>query len=312
MLRFGTLITTVSCVALFTTPALASDKDKVRLVALPINSGEKLKPVADSIAEQMLTEMGKFERLEVMGASDVTSLLGLERQKAVLGCSDASASCLAEISAALGAPWMVTGTLAQSGKAMRLDLKLIRAADGKVIFRGGRTFKDESEVFEVVSEIVALLVKKIDLKPMPATTPVATAKPSQDKPVSLTPVTQSAPPPVEVVSVSAAEPVPAPRVGPWIVVGAGAASAIAGAVLIGVAQSSAASTKMRASDLPTTKALAELQSANSMTVGGVAALGVGVALAGAGIVWLVAGKPEEGTSVALAVSASSVTLGGRF
>jgi TolB-like protein len=308
MPRHPLLFTGLLLATLVASPARASDK--VRLVALPVNSGEKLKSIADSIGEQMLTEMGKFERLEVMGASDVSSLLGLERQKAMMGCGDGSASCLAEISAALGAPWMVTGTLAQSGKAMRLDLKLISAADGKVAFRGGRTFKDESEVFEVVSEIITALVKKIDLKPV--TTTVATTKPVEEKKPVLTPVAPKDPPPPEVVTpVAPVE--PAPRVGPWVVMGAGVVSGIAGGVLIGVGQNTYETTMMKnPSEQATGKIVADLQAANAMRVGGVIAAGVGVALAGAGVVWLVAGKPTEGASVSVLVSGSSLTVQGCF
>jgi hypothetical protein len=51
------------------------------------------------------------EGLVVTTPSDIRALLGLERQKQLLGC-DEGASCLAELSGALGAGAIIAGQLA--------------------------------------------------------------------------------------------------------------------------------------------------------------------------------------------------------
>lgn len=55
---------------------------------------------------QQLTALG----FTVVSAKQMGSLLGQERQKQLLGCSEESASCMAELAAALGSDAIVTGS----------------------------------------------------------------------------------------------------------------------------------------------------------------------------------------------------------
>ena len=65
----------------------------------------------------------------VARGKDMVALLGVERQKQLLGCSDAASSCMAELAGALGADGLVTGQLARIGKSFQLNVKVL-AADG--------------------------------------------------------------------------------------------------------------------------------------------------------------------------------------
>lgn len=50
--------------------------------------------------------------LKVMTGRDIGAVLGLERQKQLLGCMDDSTSCSAELAGALGVGALVVGTVA--------------------------------------------------------------------------------------------------------------------------------------------------------------------------------------------------------
>lgn len=312
--------------ALLALPALA---ERPRVVVIGVSaSNEKLKQVGATIAEQILTELGRTERVEAMGASDVQAVLGLERQKQVLGCTEASSSCLAEISSALGAPWLVSGTLGQLGKAMRLDLKLIRVRDGKAVFRDGKVLKDESEVFDAVTEMAKQMVKKMDLPPE-APKPVAAAvepapKPARDAP-ALTPV-PAAPAPSTPALVAAPSPQEAgPRgVGPWVVAGGGAVAAVAGGLLVGWGLSTRSAALARVgtanapippgTEVPTVEETrTALTTANTvMWTGGVVA-GVGVLAVGGGLFWRFGpGSGESKASVTLVPGPGSLAVQGAF
>ncbi len=108
-----------------------------------------------------MTELGESGRFETIGSSDLATLLGLERQKALMNCKDES-GCMAELSASLGAPWVVTGKLTRAGRVTRLDLKLIHTTDGQVAWRGGRELADESDIFGAVRSMVPSIAQTID------------------------------------------------------------------------------------------------------------------------------------------------------
>lgn len=279
---------------------------KSRIVVLGISaSSDALRPVGLTINEQVMTDLGREERLDVLGTSDVQDLIGLERQKQLLGCSDNS-SCMMEISSALGSPWLVSGSLGKLGKAMRLDLKLIRTRDGKVVFRDGRTFKDESDVFEAVSALVSKMLKAIDYKegatvdaPKVATTVVETTPPPVD-----------APPPTPPPSVEASAPSASGTLGKWVLGGAGVAAAIAGGILIGVGFSNYASTSSKRAMLSYDTALSDYSAANGLKVAGAAIAGAGVAAIGAAIVWLF--MPAEAATVLFGIGADGVQVRGSF
>jgi TolB-like protein len=183
--------------------------EKSRVVMLNVNaSTPKLDTLASAVTEQVMTELNETGRIDVVGSSDLAAVLGMERQRQLLGCSEQSTTCLAELSSALGAPWLVLGTLSQAGKALRLDLKLIRADDGKAVWRSGKSLKDEGVVFDAVSGLVKGLVEA--LKP-PTIAELAAAKPPP--PLVAPPVitAQVAPVPATGTPVGAADPRVAPR-----------------------------------------------------------------------------------------------------
>lgn len=297
-----------ACVCGLAAASFAAEKPRVVVLGIS-GSSEKLKQIGESVAEQVLTELGKTELVEAMGTSDVQAVLGMERQKQMLGCSENSTSCLAEISAALGAPWLVSGTIGQFGKTTRLDIKLIRAKDGKAIFRDGTNFQDESELFERVTGIVAKLVARMDLKKEPhVDTPVKV------EPVVVAPsVTGPVEPPLSVTAPAGPAQAAAP-VGPWVMTGLSAGVVIGGAVMVGLGAAQRADTqKALASLTPPSYGTARRDLGDGdtmMLVGGIVG-GVGVAALGTAIGWLIMGKTEA-PKVSLGVGVGSIVVQGEF
>lgn len=89
------------------------------------------------LTQVLASEVGEKTGQAPLTSGDVTALLGLERQKALLGCGD-SQSCLAEIGGALGVEQVIYATVAQGeGRYLvtmsRLDtrraLPIARATD---------------------------------------------------------------------------------------------------------------------------------------------------------------------------------------
>jgi TolB-like protein len=275
--------------------------EKSRVVMLNVNaSTPKLDTLASAVTEQVMTELNETGRIDVVGSSDLAAVLGLERQKQLLGCSEQSTSCLAELSSALGAPWLVLGTLAQAGKALRLDLKLIRADDGKAVWRSGKSLKDEGEVFDVVSALTKSLVEA--LKP-PTLAEVTTSGP---------PAVVGAPRPAQTppAGVTVEAPVD-PRVAPRALVITGASLIGAGGLSIVIARSllgKAFSTYQGSSTTVQDVALREL-GVNLLQIGGIIAASVGLVSLVSGLVWW-ARLPD--TNVAVTLGPQGLLVAGSF
>lgn len=293
-------------------PAAAGAAEKIRVVVLNVGASDpKLKQLADSIAEQILTELGRSKRLDVIGMSDISAVLGMERQKSILGCTDQSSSCLAEISAAMGAPFLVTGNLARAGKATRVDIKLIRAQDGKAVYRDGKNFQDESEMFDLVSALVKSLVAEMDLPPETPAKAQAQAevksKPAQTTPVEATPV---------VAQVEAEGPKkPGPPLLPWVVVGAGGLVAAGGvaAAAIGYGNGSKLAAPGGMAGMTVLAAQRDGEAANTMLGAGSIAAVAGLGVVAGGVAWALLGRPAgEAPTVAFVPGSNTLIVGGTF
>jgi hypothetical protein len=95
----------------------------------------------------------------VIGKSDINSLIGFEKQKQVMGCSDDSA-CLAEVGGALGVDYILVGSLGKIGALYRIDLKVVETRKARVRGRIGASVegKEEKLVVAVQKAVRDLLV----------------------------------------------------------------------------------------------------------------------------------------------------------
>ncbi|MDP1827607.1 MAG: hypothetical protein Q8L48_30325 [Archangium sp.] len=92
---------------------------------------------------QLLAERGA---VRVTTQREIAALLGLERQKQLLGCTDASVNCVAELAGALGVDGVVSGSVGRLGSAFTVNVKIVSARDGSALgARSGRV-KDDDEL----------------------------------------------------------------------------------------------------------------------------------------------------------------------
>jgi TolB-like protein len=112
-----------AAVVMITSQALAAEP--VRVAVLPLKAGPGVaQGLADVIGESLSAEVQKRPGISVLTAKDMESRLQVERQKALLGCSEEGA-CTAEIAGALGVDRIITGSLAKVGTSFILNLQLI-------------------------------------------------------------------------------------------------------------------------------------------------------------------------------------------
>jgi hypothetical protein len=111
-----------------------------------VNVGPKLTAY---YAHQLATAL-RAQGLEVVTSEDMSTLLGIERQKALAGCSEGG-SCMVELANALGADAALVVSLArfESG-AFQGVATLVSASTGKTLVEARLDSKSEEELIESI------------------------------------------------------------------------------------------------------------------------------------------------------------------
>lgn len=108
---------------------------------------------ADTFAEAL-----RQQGLKVVTAQDIATLLGMERQKQLLGCDESSASCMAELAAALGAEATLVVNLARfDDGSFRGLAKLLSSRDGSVLSSVKLDSGDEKRLIDALEAAAAPL-----------------------------------------------------------------------------------------------------------------------------------------------------------
>ncbi|MGV3619221.1 MAG: hypothetical protein ACO1OB_00310 [Archangium sp.] len=120
---------------------------EVNLAVMPFTAVDVSEGKGALVSEHLATQL-IAQGLRVSTPRDIASVLGLERQRQLLGCGDTS--CVAEIAGALGVTDIVNGELAKLDDGYRLLVKVVSAANGQPRFARSVALKSEREVFETL------------------------------------------------------------------------------------------------------------------------------------------------------------------
>jgi hypothetical protein len=136
---------------------------ELRIAVLEIRALGTEAAKAELLSEVALTEAAGMGGFDVVGKSDIASVMGFEKQKQVMGCAEDS-SCLAEIGGALGVDLILVGSLGTLGDLFRLDLKLVDTKKAKVRARVGVTVEGkEGQLVAAVQKAIRDLLGPLKL-----------------------------------------------------------------------------------------------------------------------------------------------------
>lgn len=122
---------------------VALSAGKPKLVVLELTAGGGVpRDVAAALSETAAVEAGRRGYFDVISHKDIQTMLGLERQRELMGCRSESGSCLAELGGALGASMVLTGSITRLGDAYQLNLQMIDSAKAQAVGRSTRLAKD--------------------------------------------------------------------------------------------------------------------------------------------------------------------------
>lgn len=239
----------------------------------------------DFFAARFALELQGATGMPVVTPEEMSAVIGLERQRALLGCPEAESSCLAELAGGLGADVLVLGTIARVGESWALTVKLVNAKDGKVLSARSGQVAREDDVLGWLSETARQTGAAVRERYEVSSGAGTPRRSGFSRRVALIPA-----------------------------VGAGVL-AVAGGVLLGVAHGSVSAVAAGDGSISDTPTLdARLQGATSLQTAAFVTWGVaGAALLTAGVLWLFGADDSSVTIAALATPTGGLfTVGGAF
>lgn len=145
---------------------LAASPEKPRLVVLDLQPGTGVDAaLASPLTDAITGEVQRSGFFDVVSSRDLQALLGLERQKQLLGCDEAGTkACMTELSGALGARFVMTGTVARLGEAYQLTLNTLDSQKAQPLGRATRLARS----IEALRGMLPYAVAEATGTPLPA------------------------------------------------------------------------------------------------------------------------------------------------
>lgn len=225
-------------------------------VALTAPSVVGLEPVlVDVVSDRFASQLAADPRLRITTARDMAQVLGLERQRQLLGCSESG--CLAEIGAALGVDLLLSMSLAKTEKSVSISIRVLRTSDGVAVAQETHRAKDMDGVQDWLDGVAPSLAARI-------ADPLGTS-------------------PVEVRAAA-----PSSNAVPWVVGASGLALALGGGIMMGVSVANGESIRTAPTTLQVDQLVDVAQTSRWVGVG--LFVGAGLAVATAVVFWLVQPK----------------------
>lgn len=182
----------VPLIALLLTLPMAANAKRPGLAVMDVRAVQGVQAgTATLITDVIVTEVSGVKKYDVVGSSDITSLLGLEKQKQLLQCGENS-SCLAELGGALGVEYMLSGSVGLLGTRLRISLTVQNVKKARVVARQAR-FCDPNEdalvraTEEAVRALLGELEASVAATRAPAPPPVVEKVEAAKPPPTLTP-----------------------------------------------------------------------------------------------------------------------------
>lgn len=192
-------------VALLFVPALAlaqgnasadgafGDTDKIRIAIMDLKATSGFPDeLTGSITDVMTEALDRQGVFKPISTRDIARMMDFEVQKQNLGCTD-DTSCLAEMVGAMGAQYLVTGSISLLGDQYLLQLQLFDIDNARVMRRESRDYQGapsgllklaEGAVQALVRDLLAESAGQLEVK---ASEPEATVR-VDDRIVGVTPL----------------------------------------------------------------------------------------------------------------------------
>lgn len=139
--------------------------DKPINLALPGLSAQGFSREQAEFFTEHLALALRQQGVDVVTPREIGALLGLERQKQLLGCSDGADSCTVELANALGADGVLLGDVGKVGDRIQINLKVLNPGTARAIALFARGVTGDGAVLDALTaaapELVAQAAKAL-------------------------------------------------------------------------------------------------------------------------------------------------------
>lgn len=132
-------------------------------VGVPGLTPVDLPPERATFFEDHLIQELAGQGLKVMSGRDIAALLGMERQKQLVGCDQNS--CAMELANALGVDAVLLGSLARLDGMLIADLRVLESRSGKRLAAQSVRARSDSEFLTQLDALARQLVKQLSPEP---------------------------------------------------------------------------------------------------------------------------------------------------
>jgi hypothetical protein len=146
-----------------------------KIAVLDVRTVAGVDPALGSYLTQVLAkEVADRTGASPLVSADVTAMLGFERNKRMLGCSEEDTQCLAEITGALGVQEVLACSIAVSGGRYLVSMSLLDARKARPIKRTAQSApQDDEELLKAVRRSAwEIFGGPEPVAPIPARTPL--------------------------------------------------------------------------------------------------------------------------------------------
>jgi hypothetical protein len=250
--------------------ALAAAPSPLKLAAPNLRSANLPADSAAFFSEHLAQQL-TLRGFKVTGSAEIGTLIGLERQRQLLGCND-QASCLTEIAAALGVDGVLTGNVGKFEDTFALNVKVVSARDASMMAIYSSQAEGEKALLDELNRAAEQLARQLLGR---SDQPLLEPKPNQ-------PAAAVTPPPVsEPAPYLQRRNTPMRNAGKWTLIGGAATLGLGVLVAIG----------------------AENREPATSTGGGLILLGLGGGVVG-GILYLLGGQEPAPVQAGLLLARS--------
>jgi hypothetical protein len=109
--------------------------------------------VAGAITDGIAPEVDRRGYFHALTSAEIQTVLGIERQKQLLGCSEST--CLTELAGAMGAPYVLSGSISQLGPSLQLSMEMLDVSKSLVVARSIRIARDADSLRQMLPWAVA-------------------------------------------------------------------------------------------------------------------------------------------------------------
>ena len=129
--------------------------EKPRLIVLELSAQAGVEhEAAVALTDAVAAEVDRRGFFQATSPRDLQTLIGVERQRQLLGCTDEGA-CMTELAGAIGARYVMNGAIARLGDAFQLSLQTLDTQKATPLGRSIRLAKNISTLREQLAYAVA-------------------------------------------------------------------------------------------------------------------------------------------------------------